>query len=439
MSAPRGLQRPGVMTTVLSKKPIFLLILFIAIIVLLLLFSIFDEGKKKKKNRGQDQETVLIEPQQPLPSVSTDEEGLNLPKAPKKSKGLASQADISTLEKEDEQKAFEPIQVVPATPPPQDPVKAALDKQRQKQLIAVLQYRFEKQRQALESNLVAYKKDDSMIINTSTGAFNQTGRQSGPSARLAALNSELANVKANIGFGGAGSQSTASVTTKTGLSIFANQTENNDGSMWDNGYSMDQDTNALSIKTGSIIPVVLITGIDSTLPGYISGQVSQNVWDTATGYNLLIPQGTKVFGQYQNDINMGQERVFVAWQRLIFPDGRTMTLNDMPGGDQLGYTGLKDKVNNHYFRIYGHALLMSLVTGGTAYAINSLDNDNNDETTTLNESLGTAFANQVGQTTMKLLEKHMNMSPTLTIRPGYRLNIIAVKDLAFSEPYEGKL
>ena len=74
MNAPRGLQRPGVMTTVLSRKPIFLLILFIAIIVLLLLFSIFDEGKKKKKNRGQDQETVLIEPQQPLPSVSTDEE-----------------------------------------------------------------------------------------------------------------------------------------------------------------------------------------------------------------------------------------------------------------------------------------------------------------------------------------------------------------------------
>jgi len=174
------------------------------------------------------------------------------------------------------------------------------------------------------------------------------------------------------------------------------------------------------------------------LPGYISGQVSQHVWDTATGYNLLIPQGTKVFGQYQNNIIMGQERVFVAWQRLIFPDGRAMTLNDMPGGDQLGYTGLKDKVNNHYLRIYGHALLMSLVTGGTAYALNSLDNDDRD-TTTFNESMGTAFANQMGQTTMGLLEKHMDMSPTLTIRPGYRLNIIAVKDLEFSEPYEGKL
>ena len=436
MSAPRGLQRPGVMTTVLSKKPIFLLLLFIAIIVLLLLFSIFDEGKRKKKNNGQDQETLLIEPQQS--SVSTDEEGLNLPKAPKKRKGLASQDDMNPLGKKEDQKAFEPIEVVRANPPPQDPVKAALDKQRQKQLVTVLQYRFEKQRQALESNPVAYKKNASMIIGTSTGVSGHTGRQSESSARFSALNSELAKAKASLGLGGVGSQSTASVTTKTGLSIFENQTENNDVAMWDNGYSMDQDTNALSIKTGAIIPVVLITGIDSTLPGYISGQVSQDVWDTATGYNLLIPQGTKVFGQYQNNIIMGQERVFVVWQRLIFPDGRAMTLNDMPGGDQLGYAGLKDKVNDHYFRIYGHALLMSLVTGGTAYAMNTLDSDNS-ETTTLNESLGTAFADQMGQTTMGLLEKHMNMSPTLTIRPGYRLNIIAVKDLAFSEPYEGKL
>ena len=436
MNAPRGLQRPGVMTTVLSKKPILLLMLFIVIIVVLLLFSIFDEGKRNKKNSDQNQEALLIEPQQS--SVSTDEEGLNLPRAPKERKGLASETNINTQGKKEDQKTFEPIEVVRAKPSLQNPVKAALNKQRQKQLVTVLQYRFEKQRQALESNPVAYKKNASMIIGTSAGVSDQTGWQSGSSARLSALNSELTKAKRKIGLGGGGSQSTASVTTKAGLSISASQTGSNDSSMWDNGYSMDQDTNALSIKTGSIIPVVLITGIDSTLPGYISGQVSQNVWDTATGYNLLIPQGTKVFGQYQNNIIMGQERVFVAWQRLIFPDGRAMTLKDMPGGDQLGYAGLKDKVNNHYFRIYGHALLMSLVTGGTAYAMNTLDSDNS-ETTTLNESMGTAFADQMGQTTMGLLEKHMNMSPTLTIRPGYRLNIIAVKDLEFSEPYEGKL
>lgn len=436
MNTPRGLQRPSVMTTVLSKKPILLLMLCIAIITLLLLFSIFDEGKRNKKNNGQDQETLLIERQQS--SVSTDEEGLNLPQAPKKRRGLASESEMNTQAKKKERTALEPIQVIRPTPPPKNPVKAALDKQRRKHLVTVQQYRFEKQRQALESNPVAYKNNASMIISPSAGVSGHTGQQSGSSSRLTSLNSELANVKARLGLGGAGSHSTASVTTKTGLSISANQPRSNDGSMWDNGYFMDQDTNALSIKTGSIIPVILITGINSTLPGYISGQVSQNVWDTATGYNLLIPQGTKAFGQYKNNIIMGQERLFVAWQRLIFPDGRTMTLNDMPGTDQLGYSGLKDLVNNHYFRIYGHALLMSLVVGGTAYAMGTLNSDTSD-TTTLNESMGTAFADQMGQTTMGLLEKHMNLAPTLTIRPGYRLNIIAVKDLEFSEPYEGKL
>ena len=156
MSAPRGLQRPGVMTTVLSRKPILVLFLFIAIIVLLLLFSIFDQGKRKNKNSGQDQETLLIEPLQS--SVSTNEEGLNLPKAPIDRKGLASETDMNTPGKKGDQKALEPIEVVRAAPPPQDPVKAALDKQRQKELVTVLQYRFEKQRQALESNPVAYKK-----------------------------------------------------------------------------------------------------------------------------------------------------------------------------------------------------------------------------------------------------------------------------------------
>jgi type IV secretion system protein VirB10 len=152
----------------------------------------------------------------------------------------------------------------------------------------------------------------------------------------------------------------------------------------------------------------------------------------------LIPQGTKIFGQYQNQVIMGQERLFVAWQRLIFPDGRTMTLSDMPGTDQLGYSGLKDQVDNHYLRIYGHALLMSLITGGTAYALNTLDTNDGD-TENFSSAMGTALAEQMGQTTMSLLAKHMDMSPTLNIRPGYRLNVMVVKDLSFNEPYKGQL
>ncbi len=127
--------------------------LCIAVIVLLLLFSIFDQGKRE--NSAREQETLLIEPEHS--SVSTDEEGLNLPKAPKQRKGLASETGINTQGNKEDQKPLEPIEVVRGNPPPKDPVKEVLDKQRQKQLVTVLQYRFEKQRQALESNPVVYK------------------------------------------------------------------------------------------------------------------------------------------------------------------------------------------------------------------------------------------------------------------------------------------
>jgi type IV secretion system protein VirB10 len=439
MTAPKVLKRPGVVTTVLSKKPLFLLLSLIVVIVILLIFSIFDSGNPKSKIKQQ--ETVLIEPGV---STTTDEEGLNLPKAPKDFKGVAKEISPARPPAPGENPSLkEPIQVVPAAKPvPKDP----LEKQRQKQLLAIQEYHLEQQRKALESGLIAYKKD-SPVIGADDGSLGASVyTQADSSSRIATLKKEAAQLRTSINQGQI-PNTTASVRSKgsSSLSFSASQaavidsfdTEAGD-LRWANGYSMDQETDALSIKTGSIIPSVLITGINSTLPGYISCQVSQDVWDTATGYNRLIPQGTKIFGQYQNQVIMGQERLFVAWQRLIFPDGRAMTLSDMPGTDQLGYSGLKDQIDNHYLRIYGHALLMSLITGGTAYEINTLD-PNDGDTQNFSSAMGTALAEQMGQTTMSLLAKHMNMSPTLNIRPGYRLNVMVVKDLSFNEPYEGQL
>lgn len=427
MSVPKELRRPGVVTTVLSKKPIFLMLGLIGVIIMLLVFSIFDESSSKLNTK---QQTVLIEPGVP---TTTDEEGLNLPKAPEV-RGVIAEKSVS---EEDVKPVNEPIQVIPAPESKTDPTKDALDKLRKKQRLEILQYRFEQQRAALESKLITYQKD--------TPVFSSDDQNNG-TPRLLALNRELTQAKSKLNklrpkTGSDGSMAAASgpggSPNSHALEFEVMETGGTD-SKWDNGYSMDESTNALSIKTGSILPSVLITGINSTLPGYISSQISQDVWDTATGDNLLIPQGTKIFGQYKNQVLMGQERLFVAWQRLIFPDGRTMTLSDMPGTDQLGYSGLKDQVDNHYFRIYGHALLMSLVTGATAFAIDSLDSNTSDSTT-FSESMGSALAEQMGQTTMSLLAKHMDMSPTLKIRPGYRLNVIVVKDLEFSEPYEGKI
>ena len=440
MTAPKGLKRPGVMTTVLSRKPIFLMMGLIFVIVMLLVFSIFDDGGDRNKDKNQ--KTLFITPGEA--STTTDEEGLNLPKPPK-GKGVVQEDESTKSENTHPKKPNrEPIQVIADSKPKKN--KDAFNKLIEKQKLEAMQYRFELKKSALTSPLIKYQKDTPIFTSTDFTTSNN-------SSRLGALKQELTQAKSNLnqlsqnGFtqknGTAKLLGASGSKTSLTLSALQSNTEsdgvNDDGGgEWDNGYMMDQETNALSIKTGSILPSVLITGINSTLAGHISCQISQNVWDTATGDNLLIPQGTKVFGQYQNQVLMGQERLFVVWKRLIFPDGRTMTLNDMPGADQLGYSGLKDQVDNHYLRIYGHALLMSIVTGATAFAIDSLNSDTSDSTT-FSESMGSAVAEQMGQTTMSLLSKHMNISPTLNIRPGYRLNVVVVKDLEFTEPYEGKL
>ena len=190
------------------------------------------------------------------------------------------------------------------------------------------------------------------------------------------------------------------------------------------------------LKTGAVIPGVMVTGINSDLPGNIIAQVSQNVFDTATGNHLLLPQGAKLFGVYDSRVIYGQERVLVAWNRVVFPDGSSITLGAMPGSDMAGNAGYTDEVNNHYFRMFGSAVLMSLMSGGMAYTMDSLDNSNSEsDKPTLQNEMGSALAAQLGQATLQLLQKNLNIKPTLEIRPGYQFNVIVTKDLVFERPY----
>ena len=190
------------------------------------------------------------------------------------------------------------------------------------------------------------------------------------------------------------------------------------------------------LKTGAVIPGVMVTGINSDLPGNIIAQVSQNVFDSVTGKHLLLPQGAKLFGVYDSRVIYGQERVLVAWNRVVFPDGSSITLGAMPGSDMAGNAGYTDEVNNHYFRIFGSAVLMSLMSGGMAYTMDSLDNSNSEsDKPTLQNEMGSALAAQLGQATLQLLQKNLNIKPTLEIRPGYQFNVIVTKDLVFERPY----
>lgn len=190
------------------------------------------------------------------------------------------------------------------------------------------------------------------------------------------------------------------------------------------------------LKTGAVIPGIMVTGINSDLPGNIIAQVSQNVFDSATGNHLLLPQGAKLFGVYDSRVIYGQERVLVAWNRVVFPDGSAITLGAMPGSDMAGNAGYTDEINNHYFRVFGSAVLMSMMSGGMAYTMDSLDNSKSESNKpTLQNELGSALAAQLGQTTLQLLQKNLSIKPTLEIRPGYQFNVIVTKDVVFQKPY----
>lgn len=205
---------------------------------------------------------------------------------------------------------------------------------------------------------------------------------------------------------------------------------------WHLNSRLQNPNSRFELRAGSVIPGVMISGISSDLPGQVIGQVSQNVYDTATGKYLLIPQGTKILGLYSSEVGFGQNSVLVAWQRLVFPDGKALDIGSMPGADSAGFSGFRDKANQHYTRIYGSALLMSGIIGGITYSQNI--NQSNpygygqpDAGSVLSQALG----QQLGEVTSQLISKNLTVSPTITIRQGYRFNIVVVKDLPFKSPY----
>jgi len=187
------------------------------------------------------------------------------------------------------------------------------------------------------------------------------------------------------------------------------------------------------LQTGFVIPATLISGINSSLPGQIMAQVSQHIYDSPIGKWRLIPQGSRLVGTYSSEVEFGQARVLVAWQRIIFPDGKTMDIGAMPGADGVGYAGFRDQVNNHYMRIFGSALIMSAIVAGSTYSQRDSGGafGRQNAGSIMSQSLG----QQLGLVTANLIRKNLNIAPTLEIRPGYRFNIIVTKDMKFSKPY----
>ncbi|MBU0966881.1 MAG: hypothetical protein KKA54_10950 [Proteobacteria bacterium] len=193
-------------------------------------------------------------------------------------------------------------------------------------------------------------------------------------------------------------------------------------------HTRNQQQSPLEVKTGTVIPATMLGGLNSDLPGMILAQVSQNVYDTATGGFLLIPQGSRLVGIYDNFIAYGQNRALVVWNRIVYPDGSTLELEGMPGTDQGGFAGLEDQVDNHYIRIFGSAILMSVITGMYDY---SQDSGGHGDEQTAGDTLASAVAREMAQTSQMMLRKNLGIQPTIKIRPGYKLNVMVKRDIIF--------
>lgn len=204
-------------------------------------------------------------------------------------------------------------------------------------------------------------------------------------------------------------------------------------------YSPNQVENPVrfQLRAGFVIPAVLLSGVNSEVPGTIIAQVAQDVYDNATGSDLLIPQGARLIGSYSANVQYGQSRLFVVWQRIVYPDGRALDIGAEPGTDSAGYAGFKDRVDSHWVRIFASAAMMSAISAGVAYS-----QDRNGEASgnyyapNFSQEISAATGQQFGQAAAKLLEKNLDIAPTLKIRPGYRFSVLLIRDFVFPGVYE---
>lgn len=184
------------------------------------------------------------------------------------------------------------------------------------------------------------------------------------------------------------------------------------------------------VQAGSVIPAALITGLRSDLPGQVTAQVTENVYDSPTGRTLLIPQGARLVGEYDSQVSFGQARVLLAWTRLILPDGRSIVLERQPGADAAGYAGVEDGIDNHWSKLFKAAMLSTLLSVGSEAGTSQ--NENN-----LAQAVRAGAANSFSQTGQQIVQRELNIQPTLTVRPGFPVRVMVTRDLVFPEPYRG--
>ena len=183
------------------------------------------------------------------------------------------------------------------------------------------------------------------------------------------------------------------------------------------------------LQAGAVIPAALITGLRSDLPGQITAQVTEAVYDSPTGKILLIPQGARLIGQYDAQVAFGQSRALLVWNRLVMPNGRSIVLERQAGADPAGYAGLEDQVDNHWGSLFKAALLSTILSVGSEAG------SSNDENS-LVDAIRRGASDSISQTGRQVVGRSLQVQPTITIRPGFPVRVIVTRDLVL-EPYAG--
>lgn len=183
------------------------------------------------------------------------------------------------------------------------------------------------------------------------------------------------------------------------------------------------------LMAGSVISAALVTGLNSDLPGGIVAQVTQPVFDTVTGRTLLIPAGARLIGRYQSEVSFGQSRALVTWDRIIFPDGASISISE-PGTDAAGYAGLRDRTDHHWDRIFAAAGLATILGIGA-----ELGTDDGDLERAVRRGVGDTV-NEAGQ---RVVDRNLGIQPTITVRPGWPVRVTVTRDLVLRPYSQGEI
>ncbi|MBX6330908.1 MAG: TrbI/VirB10 family protein [Gemmatimonadaceae bacterium] len=190
-----------------------------------------------------------------------------------------------------------------------------------------------------------------------------------------------------------------------------------------------------ALQAGTVLPATLITEIDSDLPGDVLAQIARDVWDSEGEQHILIPKGSKLLGSYANRVTVGQDRLLVSWHRLIFPDGRSITLPALETKDVAGAAGVHDQVDRHTAAVFGTTALLSLISAGVQLSQPRGTYTPFGYAPSTGEIAAGAVGQQLAQAATEMLRRNLDVAPTIRIRPGTAFGVFLRTDLTFPGPY----